>query len=591
MTYYFETPDDPKDTWHWMGIAVSVAQSIGLNHDSSKSNLDPQRRRQWKRIWWSCVIRDRLIAIGMRRPLRIKEEDYDVPLPCLEDFDLKPLPADLSSLPSGCEVATDSSTRHALATMFVEKAKLCSCISSVLSQYAAPQQSVSEEGTARIAGALAPRNDLNHADVKSCHNKLLGWHENLAPIAKLCSSRTDSQSSEAGPIVVHRSLLHLIYYMTLSTLHRNPLHPTATFSMPLGLELSARDLARFSASRITDIAHTLLEQDYQRFLPTTGITVLQPALICHLLDIKSTDQATSVEGLREFCRCIEVLSRLRDVYAAADFTMKLISAAVRRADIDMSGLQPLTGDHAKVPLPGSDRRKASSVEDLVEMGLRHRLVTPMASPSIDTHPNPPMTPPSDGSQPPRFVDTEKPSEYAGSPETFRNDAIEKRVEQYLAPRTISIGSNSQMQNETLAASSFFAGIPSKHPSISFAQANIANTDFGDNNLKSTLEGNTGTMFRGSTPMLQHDLDREFESLFNVEDMTDSALAVGSNGPGTFNSMTGGVDSINGGSTLFSGGMQGESSGFFWDVDWKRDVNGFGSVQDATMEGTAVDIED
>ena len=88
MTYWYESPDDPKDVWHWLGIAVSVARTIGLNCDTSNAPLmSPQQRRLWKRIWWSCYMRDRLIAIGMRRPMRINEGDFDVAMLELDDFE------------------------------------------------------------------------------------------------------------------------------------------------------------------------------------------------------------------------------------------------------------------------------------------------------------------------------------------------------------------------------------------------------------------------------------------------------------------------------------------------------------------------
>ena len=88
LTYYYETPDDQKDTWHWMGVATSVAHTIGLHRNPENTNLDPKRAKLWKRIWWSTYMRDRLIALGMRRPTRIKTEDFDVPMLTLDDFEI-----------------------------------------------------------------------------------------------------------------------------------------------------------------------------------------------------------------------------------------------------------------------------------------------------------------------------------------------------------------------------------------------------------------------------------------------------------------------------------------------------------------------
>jgi HSP20 family molecular chaperone IbpA len=50
--------------------------------------MEPSKKKLWKRIWWSCFMRDRLVALGMRRPTRIKAEDYDVPMLREEDFEV-----------------------------------------------------------------------------------------------------------------------------------------------------------------------------------------------------------------------------------------------------------------------------------------------------------------------------------------------------------------------------------------------------------------------------------------------------------------------------------------------------------------------
>ena len=33
MTYWHDSADDQKDIWHWITVAVALAQTIGLNQD------------------------------------------------------------------------------------------------------------------------------------------------------------------------------------------------------------------------------------------------------------------------------------------------------------------------------------------------------------------------------------------------------------------------------------------------------------------------------------------------------------------------------------------------------------------------------
>lgn len=91
MTYWCETPDDQKDTWHWMGMGILLAHTMGLHRNPEKSNMDPKKQKLWKRIWWSCFMRNRLVSLGMRRPTRIKDDDYDVSILTFEDFEIQVL--------------------------------------------------------------------------------------------------------------------------------------------------------------------------------------------------------------------------------------------------------------------------------------------------------------------------------------------------------------------------------------------------------------------------------------------------------------------------------------------------------------------
>jgi hypothetical protein len=133
MTYWHETMDDQKDTWHWMGVAISLSYTIGLHKDPEKSDMDQNKKRLWKRIWWSCFMRDLLVALGMRRPTRVKYEEYDMPILTEDDFELSPLSKNVTIISLDCTLARDVDAQRELAQMCIAKAKLCICISHVLS--------------------------------------------------------------------------------------------------------------------------------------------------------------------------------------------------------------------------------------------------------------------------------------------------------------------------------------------------------------------------------------------------------------------------------------------------------------------------
>ena len=294
MTYWYETPDDQKDSHHWMGIAVSLSHTIGLHRNADKTaSMELARKKLWRRIWWSTYMRDRLIALGMRRPTRIKDADFDVPMLSLEDFDLTVLPDGPSCIPAECSYMRDVEQQRQLAIMCIEKAKLCICVSNVLAvQYSVLHNNhgvMSSEGSTRTTMMLVARRLEPDVDqVQTCDQELNLWKRNLAPEAEYITPTWHDIDSGNEKMALNRSLLHMVYYATLSALHRPQVLPS-TGQAPRNTHTDIVDLSRkavrLAACEITTIANTLYNLDLVRYLPTTGITTLLPAIIIHLLDL------------------------------------------------------------------------------------------------------------------------------------------------------------------------------------------------------------------------------------------------------------------------------------------------------------------
>ncbi|KFY06520.1 hypothetical protein V491_08588, partial [Pseudogymnoascus sp. VKM F-3775] len=178
MTYWCETPDNQKDTWHWMGVAISLANTIGLHRNPSPTTIPPRKQKLWKRIWWSCFMRDHLVALGMRRPSRIKDEDFDIPMLELEDFETEEFPSHILSC---CRTLRNSALLTDLAHLCIAKAKLCLCISHVLSdaQYSVlirnKGQAMGQEDYTRSSVMLFPMKLDQTDEVRDCDSELAEW--------------------------------------------------------------------------------------------------------------------------------------------------------------------------------------------------------------------------------------------------------------------------------------------------------------------------------------------------------------------------------------------------------------------------------
>jgi len=339
MTYWYESPDDPKDVWHWLGVAISLARTIGLNCDTTNSPLSLQKQKLWKRIWWSCYMRDRLVAIGMRRPIRIRDEEFDVSMLEVSDFETRPLEVELNRMIGGCSAVRDASKRELLAQMCIAMVRCCQCITHVLSaQYSmlGHRLGATQETTMR----LVPRKSAaDPAEVTKCDQELEVWYDSL-PLElryfKNTTPRETNVQNDGEVLNLHRALLTGVYMTATSALHRPQMMPAMPnlIIAPELKELSKRRVKE-AATAITDVFRDLYSRDQIRFLPNTGVTILLPAIIVHLLDIKSPDSATRQLSVRRFQFCMQALQKLRDMYASADFAFSFLDAAIKKADVSV----------------------------------------------------------------------------------------------------------------------------------------------------------------------------------------------------------------------------------------------------------------
>ncbi|KAI5803035.1 fungal-specific transcription factor domain-containing protein [Geopyxis carbonaria] len=348
MSYWYETPDDQKDTWHWMGVAISLSHTIGLHRNPEKSSMDIKRQKLWKRIWWSCYMRDRLVALGMRRPTRIKTEDCDVPMLTLSDFDIDTgideNEALFWTMEERARREADSAREKKLANLCIEKAKLCVCISNVLAaQYSVlntNQGSLTADGSTRTTMMLLPKKlEPGCSEVQTCDEELEAW---VAGLPEDAIYQNPTKGNVDHVFTLHQGLLHLVYNTTVSALHRPQVLPSSPSCPPIKRTEQqdvSRKKVRQAASEITRLAEDLIEYDLVKYLPTTGVTVILPAVIIHLLDIKSSNPVTRELSLEGFALCMQVLQRLRQTYSAADYATHFLEAAIKKAGIPVDNLR------------------------------------------------------------------------------------------------------------------------------------------------------------------------------------------------------------------------------------------------------------
>lgn len=366
MTYWYETPDEQKDAWYWMGVVISLAHTVGLYKNPENTDMEPRKKKLWKRIWWSCVMRDRLIALGMRRPTRVKNGDYDTPMLTEDDFEISVLPEHITCIPTECGLARDIGAQRQLAQMCVAKVKLCLHIGRILStQYSVLAQYHTDTST-HLNMMLFPKKLDQKGEIQRCDQELSQW---ITDLPATCQYSSKLGAGNSAPLIfVHRALLNMVYFATVSALHRpQVLPPLPTINPDSGQNLQdiSRRKVREASCAITCISRDLYTYNLEKYLPTAGVTVLLPAIIIHLLDIKSCVDPVRQSAIDGFCHCMLVLEKLRDSYASADFATQFLEATIRKADIDVTIRNPVEKLHHEKLLIALNMDKEN------EMHMRH----------------------------------------------------------------------------------------------------------------------------------------------------------------------------------------------------------------------------
>jgi hypothetical protein len=328
MTYWSDPENSPqRDIWDWIGVCNTQAHSIGLNTDPASIDMDIRTRRLRTRIWWCMYSRDRLIAMGMRRPLQVNEGTSNVPMLKMEDFDFEPFSPSAVAL-FQCRQLEDVSHQKRLAIMFIEKAKLCQCIGRVLfAQYAPSQRQFG--ATDRTTVTLVPR-QASESEFTRCTQKLDSWLSALPKDAQFIPQSKSNFRDGEDVLLLHGAMLRMLFHATTSALHR----PWAAASKDqtksrIEMRNTARTKMHDAAAGITHIIQGLNQLNLTRFLPQSGVTVILPAAVAHLSNSMSDNPAVRESSISNFHRCIQTLHCLKDIYPAANIEFANLEAATK----------------------------------------------------------------------------------------------------------------------------------------------------------------------------------------------------------------------------------------------------------------------
>lgn len=335
MALWYEPPGNPKDAWYWMGACLSQAHTIGLQREQVKSDMNQQKKQLRKRLWWCIYARDRLIALGMRRPALVHDDSYNIPMLKIDDFQFSS-PKLLRTVGCSGFMPQRVDKQRFSALLFIETVKLSLCISKVLSVQYCVASTRFGGSTATTTTTLTPRKTVFVIDkFEQCDAVLKDWVARLPTELRMERLRSNSSAFDVdSSLHIHGAVLRMVYLATIGALYR----PPALFFPDLNAELrgASRRKIRQAAHETTTISRDLHQLNLTRYLPTVGVTALLSAGATHLLEIRSKDLEVSLVGLRGFEQCMQILQRLQEIYTSADFATNHLKYAAIQTGVQVT---------------------------------------------------------------------------------------------------------------------------------------------------------------------------------------------------------------------------------------------------------------
>ena len=340
LTFWWESPNENKDAWHWVGAALSVSRTMGLHQPCAEETLSFEVSRFRKRLWWTLLTRDTISSFGLSRAPRIRDEDHFVDMLEMEDFDFHDTASDF--MPG--IVPPSVSKQRLFARLCIELSKLSRILRRIL-QLAYPEsasgQTASLYSKRQLNGMnkmTLPRKAPDIEQLKLCDEELSLWRKRAPEEILHAPPMPENPKPFDRAELAHRALLSMMYYTTLMALHRPQILTSSTVNIPTQSPLQtgqdkSRTLVRYAAKEITKIGMDFYEADLVDSLSATCISCLLPAGISHIFDMNSTNELIRSEGSQRFHQCKRLLREFADAHIAGEWCINIldnISAQVQR---------------------------------------------------------------------------------------------------------------------------------------------------------------------------------------------------------------------------------------------------------------------
>ncbi|CVL06384.1 uncharacterized protein FMAN_03716 [Fusarium mangiferae] len=303
----------------WLSRAISHAKALGADKcaDVSKAvgQASIQQRlhdNRLRRIWWCCIIRDRIISLCLHRHLQISRDHLDNHATTTISYDTLSGEKYRSHV---YHVDTESS----LITLMLTMTDLCLCISDILT-------------------VVHPAKDFTVSNARDSTRRMLQIYECKKGLENWCAKAVASSSIMAitqhgghrvdmteSSVLMFANMIWIYYHSARVTLFNFELLLGMTAHSPVSYESTQLQLATIERVRIglwdasehiTNKIGQLLDLELARYLPSSAVSCTALPLALHILDAKLSPSVVPRESEDEHSRRFKRQTQLNILVAA-----------------------------------------------------------------------------------------------------------------------------------------------------------------------------------------------------------------------------------------------------------------------------------
>ncbi|KAL5332602.1 fungal-specific transcription factor domain-containing protein [Aspergillus crustosus] len=305
----------------FLSTAIHAARASQACLYKTLPGLTTEQRRYKKRLWWCCVVRDRTIALGVRRPLQITPESFNPREdPLVED--------DLESEMERSRVY-DLDIKRCLIKLFLVHCDLSAALTSTVMTICPPNS---------VPIPLSPTyEDLFRlfTAAEGCRHELKAWFDtaetHLRHASRTCLQRTSF-------VMLYVDLRWIYYFTAQMALSHSIIFASSTTSHALRpdwiarLDISKSDLMT-SFIGLKNVFKRLVASNLAGHLPISASAYTAVPLLLISLDVQlSSSEGQKVKRMRELSYCAEAMRQYASRFQFAQFVSGIVCKVLQLLD-------------------------------------------------------------------------------------------------------------------------------------------------------------------------------------------------------------------------------------------------------------------